>query len=136
MDDEDRSAPADRQEEIRQQLRQLQSRNPRFRAAAARRLGDLRAEPRALLRALDDPNSFVRQAAAQALGYAAGDLAPEAIDGLLAAIDDPNDFVCAAAIRALGLLEAEEARHEILGFLDAHQPVIVQAAIVALGRLG
>src|SRR5262249_55147801 len=57
-------------------------------------------------------------------------------DGLLAAIDDPNDFVCAAAIRSLGLLEAEEARNEILGFLDAHQPVIVQAAILALGRLG
>ncbi len=126
---------AERQSAIETQLRLLASRNPRLRADAARRLGQLRAEPAALLEALDDPNGFVRSAAAIALGYIAGPLRGEVIDALLAAIDDPNDYVTSAAIRSLGRLQATEARDQIVPFLDDANQAIVSASILTLAQL-
>jgi HEAT repeat protein len=126
-----------REEEIALKLESLRSRNPGTRAEAARRLGELKAGTDALLEAIDDPNSTVRAAAANALGYSASNSKlDEAIESLLAAIDDPNDYVCSAAIAALGRLRAAGAREQIEACLEDPNPHIVSAAIIALGRIG
>lgn len=133
---------ARRQQEIARSTLSLQARDPRVREAAARRLGDLRAPPAPLLTALHDPNSFVRAAAAHALGLSdvsgARDeaLRFEVIEQLLAAIDDPNDYVCEAALGSLGLLNAQEARDQVLECLNDESERVVKGAVTALGRLG
>ncbi|HVN56614.1 MAG TPA: HEAT repeat domain-containing protein [Anaerolineaceae bacterium] len=130
---------AERQTEIEQCLRQLKSKIPRERSQAAKRLGDLRAEPAVLLEALRDPNPYVRSAAAFAVGYAAEPedaIRGEVVEQLLAAIDDPNDHVCAAAVHSLGVLRTECAREQILDCLYDENPHVVQAAILAAARIG
>ncbi len=129
---------AEREAEIAQSLANLRSLNPRARADAARRLGELGAPcAPALLAAVDDPNPYVRSAAAEALGRVEiGAAETEVIDCLLAAIDDRNSYVVVAAIRSLGWLRAEESRQQIVGCLDDPNPYVVAAAIQALGRLG
>jgi HEAT repeat protein len=123
------------QREIKQCLIELHSNNPHHRSNAARRLGELKAEPEALLAAIDDPNGFVRSAAAEALGHAATRPNPEIIEALLSAIDDSNDYVCAAAVNSLGLLHVQSAIDQILPCLEDRNPLVVQAAILALARL-
>jgi HEAT repeat protein len=127
---------AERQETIRKNVGDLSSPNPRARSEAAKRLGQLQAEPGSLLEALNDQNGFVRAAAAEALGHAAGEMRMEVIDHLLSAIDDSNDYVSSAAIRSLGFLNAESARSQIIAFLEVSNPHIVQSAILSLARLG
>jgi len=128
--------PKDRQVEIAQCLRELHSRNPHVRRQAVKRLGELRAEPGALIAMLEDNNSYVRSTAAEALGNAAGSRREDVIERLMAAIDDPNDYVCTAAISSLGVLRAEAAREQILDCLSDDNPYVVQAAIIALARIG
>jgi len=94
-----------KQEEIERCLRLIQSRNPRDRSYAAKRLGELKARPDILMSMMDDPNGFVRSASAEALGRSVELPAPEVVSHLLAAIDDPNNYVCAAAVNSLGLLK-------------------------------
>ena len=125
----------DRQREIMKCLVELRSINPHHRSSAAKRLGELKAEPEALLAAMDDPNGFVRSAAAEALGHAVNEPAPDIVEGLLSAIDDSNDYVCSAAINSLGLLRVTEAVDQILPCLEDRNPVVVQAAILALARI-
>jgi HEAT repeat protein len=133
------AAPAD---EVAACLADLGSTNPHARSAAARRLGELRAAPEALLEALGDPNPYVRAEAARALGAAASAAGPgdgrtaEAVEGLLCAIDDRNDHVCAAALHALGVLRAAGARDQVLDRLGDHNPSVVAEALYALGRIG
>lgn len=136
FDSERLQRDAERQETIRKSVSDLSSPYPRVRSEAAKRLGQLQAEPGSLLEALSDQNHFVRSAAAEALGHAAGDMRMEVIDHLLSAIDDSNDYVCAAAIRSLGMLNAESARSQVLAFLEVSNPHIVQSAILSLARLG
>ena len=125
----------ERQREINRCLIELRSNNPHHRSTAARRLGEIKAEPETLLSVLDDPNGFVRSAAAEALGHAASQVTPEIVEALLSAIDDSNDYVCAAAISSLGLLRAQDATDQLLPCLDDRNPLVVQAAILALARL-
>jgi HEAT repeat protein len=124
-----------KQEEIERCLRLIQSRNPRDRSYAAKRLGELKARPDILMSMMDDPNGFVRSASAEALGRSVELPAPEVVSHLLAAIDDPNNYVCAAAVNSLGLLEAEQAKEQIEGCLNDPHPIIVQAAILAMARI-
>ena len=84
---------------------------------------------------LDDPNGFVRSASAEALGRSVELPAPEVVSCLLAAIDDPNNYVCAAAVNSLGLLQASQALEQIEACLDDQQPIVVQAAILAMARI-
>ncbi len=124
-----------KQEEIERCIRLTQSRNPRDRSYAAKRLGELKSKPEILISLLDDPNGFVRSASAEALGRSVELPAPGVISQLLAAIDDPNNYVCAAAVNSLGLLEAEQAREQIEACLHDPHPIIVQAAILAMARI-
>jgi HEAT repeat protein len=125
----------DRQSEIALCAREIHSKNPHIRRQAAKRLGELKAEPESLLILLDDTNSYVRSAAAEALGNAAGEYRPEVIERLLAAIDDSNDYVCSAAVSSLGVLRAEAAFQQIQDCLTDDNPFVVQAAIISLARI-
>ena len=124
-----------KQEEIEHCLRLIQSRNPRDRSYAAKRLGELKARPDILMSLMDDPNGFVRSASAEALGRSVVLPAPEVVSHLLAAIDDPNNYVCAAAVNSLGLLQAEQAVTQVESCLDDPHPIVVQAAILAMARI-
>ena len=124
-----------KQEEIDRCLKLIQSRNPRDRSYAAKRLGELKARPDILMSLMDDPNGFVRSASAEALGRSVELPAPEVVSGLLAAIDDPNNYVCAAAVNSLGLMQASQALEQIDECLDDQQPIVVQAAILAMARI-
>lgn len=125
----------DKKEEIERCLKLIESRNPRDRSFAAKRLGELRARSDILMDLLDDPNGFVRSAAAEALGRSVELPAPEVVSHLLAAIDDPNNYVCAAAVNSLGLLEAVQAVNQVEACLDDTHPIVVQAAILAMARI-
>jgi HEAT repeat protein len=125
----------EKEEEIDRCLKLIQSRNPRDRSYAAKRLGELKARPDVLMSLMADPNGFVRSASAEALGRSVELPAPEVISHLLAAIDDPNNYVCAAAVNSLGLLEAKQAVHQVEACLEDTQPIVVQAAILALARI-
>jgi HEAT repeat protein len=125
----------DKPEEIERCIKLIQSRNPRDRSYAAKRLGELKARPDILMSLMGDPNGFVRSAAAEALGRSVVLPAPDVISHLLAAIDDPNNYVCAAAVNSLGLLEAKGAVQQVEACLDDEHPIIVQAAILAMARI-
>lgn len=134
MDDQLRKKQ-DKQDEIERCLKLIQSRNPRDRSYAAKRLGELKARPDILLSLMEDPNGFVRSASAEALGRSVVLPAPEVVSHLLAAIDDPNNYVCAAAVNSLGLLGAMQAIPQVEACLNDDHPIVVQAAILALARL-
>ena len=125
----------DNQEELERCLTLIQSRNPRDRSYAAKRLGELKTRPDVLMSLMDDPNGFVRSASAEALGRSIELPAPEVVSRLLAAIDDPNNYVCAAAVNSLGLLKASQAMQEVEICLEDSHPIIVQAAILAMVRI-
>jgi HEAT repeat protein len=124
-----------KQEEIERCLKLIQSRNPRDRSYAAKRLGELKARPDVLMSLMDDQNGFVRSAAAEALGRSVDLPAPEVVSHLLSAIDDPNNYVSAAAVNSLGLMQVDQAVSQIEGCLTDSHPIIVQAAILALARI-
>ncbi len=124
-----------KQDEIDRCLRLVQSRNPRDRSYAAKRLGELKARPDVLMSMMEDPNGFVRSASAEALGRSVTLPAPDVVSHLLAAIDDPNNYVCAAAVNSLGLLEAEQAVEQVEACLSDSHPIVVQAAILAMARI-
>ena len=124
-----------KQDEIDRCLRLIQSRNPRDRSYAAKRLGELKAKPDVLMSMMEDPNGFVRSASAEALGRSVTLPAPEVVSHLLAAIDDPNNYVCAAAVNSLGLLQAEQAVEQVDACLSDSHPIVVQAAILAMARI-
>jgi HEAT repeat protein len=124
-----------KQEEIDRCLKLIQSRNPRDRSYAAKRLGELKARPDILMSLMDDPNGFVRSGAAEALGRSVELPAPEVVSSLLAAIDDPNNYVCAAAVNSLGLLQATQAVEQVEDCLEDQHPIVVQAAILAMARI-
>lgn len=126
-----------RQQDITHQMKMIRSNLASTRAAAARRLGELKAGADALLDALHDSYDSVRLAAAGALGsFSSDEQAGEIIEALLAAIDDPSERVGQAAVRSLGLLRAVSARDEIEALLEDENFYIVGAAILALGRMG
>ncbi len=54
-----------KQEEVDRCLKLIQSRNPRDRSYAAKRLGELKTRPDILMSLMDDPNGFVRSASAE-----------------------------------------------------------------------
>lgn len=124
-----------RQDEIERCLSLIQSRNPRDRSYAAKRLGELKARPDVLMSLMEDSNGFVRSSAAEALGRSVDLPAPEVVSQLLAAIDDPNNYVCAAAVNSLGLLQATQAVSQVEACLDDPHPIIAQAAILAMARI-
>jgi HEAT repeat protein len=124
-----------KKDEIERCLRLIQSRNPRDRSYAAKRLGELKARPDILMSLMDDPNGFVRSASAEALGRSVELPAPEVVSHLLAAIDDPNNYVCAAAVNSLGLLQATQALEQVEACLNDQHPIVVQAAILAMARI-
>lgn len=125
----------EKQDEMERCLKLVQSRNPRDRSYAAKKLGELKTRPDILITLMDDPNGFVRSAAAEALGRSVELPSPEVVSRLLTAIDDPNDYVCAAAVNSLGLLQVTQASKQVEACLDDDHPIVVQSAILALARM-
>jgi len=125
----------DKQDEMERCLKLVQSRNPRDRSYAAKRLGERKTRPDILITLMDDPNGFVRSAAAEALGRSVELPSPEVVSRLLTAIDDPNNYVCAAAVNSLGLLQVTQASKQVEACLDDDHPIVVQSAILALARM-
>jgi predicted RNA-binding protein with RPS1 domain/HEAT repeat protein len=113
----------------------IQARDLAVRNRAIQQLFDMQIGTEALLDMLNHPHSFVRSAAAEALGNSKTPLPPEAIDALLSTIDDPNVFVCAAAIRALGDQRVRSGQTQIVACLDDSQSAVVRAAIIAVAQL-
>jgi len=124
-------APVDVDEE----LKDLQSPNPRLRAMAARVLAFCEAsrivEP--LIEALKDAEPEVRQFAAAGLGRA-GD--KRAVDPLLALLKDDRREVRSAAAEALGKLGDKRAVEPLLAALKDADWRVRQAAAEALGQIG
>ena len=87
-------------------LRDVRAEQPRFRGAAAARLGD--------------PPQDRRE---------------EAIEGLVMLSRDPEGAVRAAAFESLGVLEAESAAGLLAAAFDDAHPAARQAAVLALGRV-
>ncbi len=121
---------------VRRCIENLESPNPRQRSQAAGELGEghaVEAVP-ALIHALnEDVNTYVRTAAAEALGHI-GD--PQAIFPLVDAMRDSSSFVRRAAAIALGQLEAKEAQVALIHALDDPNLYVRRAAINAIGKLG
>ncbi len=122
--------------QIQHCIENLHSPNPRQRSQAAQELGDLKDELSipALITALQqDVNTYVRSAAAEALGHIGS---PEAIFPLMDALHDPSSFVRRAAAIALGQMQAKEAQGALLQALDDPNFYVRRAAINAIGKLG
>lgn len=125
--------------EITSQEQALQAPVAQVRAAAAKRLGQLKAGAEALVNALQDSHEIVRVAAAMALGsIPREDETHHALilDQLLSAIDDPSDKVCQAALWSLGMRREISAADQIADLLTVSNPLIVGSAILALARIG
>lgn len=121
---------------VRRCIENLGSPNPRQRSHAVQELGQLRAGeavPHLIALLRDDLNTYVRSAAAEALGHI-GDMA--AIYPLMDALHDPSTFARRAAVIALGQLQAKEAQGALLQSLDDQNFYVRRAAINALGKLG
>lgn len=124
--------------EIISQMQALRAPLAQVRAAAARRLGQLKTGAEALVTSLHDQNEVVRVAAAQALGNIPSDNEARnalILDQLLSAIDDPSDKVCQAAIWALGMRRETDASDQIAELLTVANPYIAGNAVLALARL-
>jgi len=121
---------------VRRCIENLESPNPRQRSQAAGELGEhhaVEAVP-ALIRVLNtDINTYVRTAAAEALGHI-GD--SQATFPLVDAMRDSSSFVRRAAAIALGQLEAKEAQVALIHALDDPNLYVRRAAINAIGKLG
>jgi HEAT repeat protein len=81
----------------------------------------------------EDVNTYVRSAAAEALGRI-GD--PRAIFPLVDALRDSSSFVRRAAAIALGQMQAKEAQGAMIRALEDPNFYVRRAAINALGKLG
>jgi HEAT repeat protein len=119
-------------------LRTLRSRVPADRARAARNLGRLgwlaREALPALVRALDDEDAKVREAAAQAVGQ----MGAEALPALGGMLGHDDKYVRRHAVWALGKLgpPARPALGELARALKDADPRTASGAAQALGNLG
>jgi len=86
-----------------------------------------------LLKALEDPDSYVRRGAIEALGKLGS---VEAIAGLLKALEDPNSDVRRGAIEALGKLGSVEAIAGLLKALEHPDSYVRRRATKLLGQVG
>ena len=114
----------------------LSSPNPRQRSQAAQELGKLKADyavPNLITLLKEDVNTYVRSAAAEALGHIGQN---DAIFPLMDALHDPCSFVRRAAAIALGQMQAKEAQGALLNALDDGNFYVRRAAINAIGKLG
>ena len=119
-------------------LRDVSAQQPRFRSAAAARLGDPPPDGReaaveGLLALARDPDGDVRTAAFESLGIVE---ASEAVSVLLDAFDDPHPNARQAAVLALGRAAPEEAPAPIARLLDDDRPEMRFSAVWTLSRLG
>jgi len=119
----------------------LRDRGPRVREAALQALAESRpplapaAETAAMGLLASDPWTFVREAAAAALG--AGSTSTESEDALVAALEDDSSLVRIATLRALGQRKSAEARDRVRAVADQpRETVSVRvAAITTLGQM-
>ena len=114
----------------------LSSPNPRQRSQAVQELGKLKADyavSNLITLLKEDVNTYVRCAAAEALGHI-GHTA--AAFPLMDALRDSCSFVRRAAAIALGQMQAKEAQGALLNALDDSNFYVRRAAINAIGKLG
>jgi HEAT repeat protein len=119
-------------------LRDVHADNPRFRMAAATRLGEPPSDQRdraleALLALANDPVGAVREAAYEAIG----EIAPEQVlPRLLAAFDDAHLGARQAAVLSAGRVAPERSKIAIERLLDDPRPEMRFSAIWTLSRIG
>jgi HEAT repeat protein len=119
-------------------LRDVSAQQPRFRSAAAARLGqpppgEREAAIEGLLALAHDPDGDVRTAAFESLGIVE---ASEAASMLLEAFDDPHPNARQAAVLALGRVVPGEAAGPIARLLQDGRPEMRFSAVWTLSRLG
>ncbi len=114
---------------------------------AIKELAPLRGEPaaEALLKALQDADALVRQAAAEALGVQGDPQAAEALgqalrdqaaEALVQALRDVDASVRAGAAKSLGILKAKLAVEALCKRLADSSPEVAAEAARALGEVG
>jgi HEAT repeat protein len=114
---------------------------PRVRLAALEALAEMKAPlaPAAEIAVVgllaNDPWTFVREAAAAALGV--GATSTESEDALVAALEDDSSLVRIAAVRALGQRKSDAARDRVRAVADQPKETVSVrvAAITALGQM-
>ena len=117
-------------------IENLNSPNPRQRSQAVQELGKLKADyavPNLITLLKEDVNTYVRSAAAEALGHIGHH---DAVFPLMDALHDPCSFVRRAAAIALGQMQAKEAQAALLNALEDGNFYVRRAAINAIGKLG
>lgn len=119
-------------------LRDVRAQQPRFRGAAAARLGDPPPERRdeavnGLLALARDDVGAVREAAYESLGMLA---AMEGLSTVLDAFDDEHPGARQAAVLAAGRIAPEEGAGAIAALLDDSRPEMRFSAIWTLSYLG
>jgi len=115
-------------------IQQLKEPDASTRMRAAHILGENR-EPRAvepLGAALADPDSGVRQSAAEALGR----LGAPALKHLATALDDPDAHVRQLATKALGQIGGAEVVEPLMTALRSPEADVSRQAAFALNRIG
>jgi HEAT repeat protein len=119
-------------------LRDVRAQQPRFRGAAATRLGEPPPERRdeavqGLLVLAKDEAGAVREAAYESLGMLA---AIEGLSTVLAAFEDEHIGARQAAVLAVGRIAPEEGADAIAALLDDTRPEMRFSAIWTLSYLG
>ncbi len=119
-------------------LRDVRAQQPRFRGAAAARLGEPPSERRdealeGLFLLARDGDGAVRQAAFESLGILG---AVEALSTLLSAFDDPHPGARQAAVLATGRVAPEEGRDAIARLLNDPRPEMRFSAVWTLSSIG
>ena len=119
-------------------LRDVRAQQPRFRGAAAARLGEPPADRReeaveGLLVLAKDADGAVRQAAYESLGIVE---AIESLSVLLAAFDDPHPGARQAAVLATGRVAPDEGANAIAPLLTDARPEMRFSAVWTLSSLG
>ncbi len=107
--------------------------SPRTRATAVRALGQAEAAAgihERLLRALSDPDAWVRYYAVQALSRRGDRTAAESIAPLLA---DPAGHVRVAVVDALARLRGDQSLDALHEALESGDPDVARAALVGIG---
>lgn len=119
-------------------LRDVRAQQPRFRGAAASRLGEPPSGRRqeaveGLLVLAEDSDGAVRATAFESLGMLE---ASDAIDILAAAFDDPHPAARQAAVLALGRIAPASGAETIAPLLDDRRPEMRFSAVWTLSSLG
>jgi HEAT repeat protein len=117
-------------------FRALTDRDAQVRQEAWKRLTEAGVSFEAVASYLHHGQPRVREGAARYLPRSVDLDRVRAVDILRERVHDANSYVAAAALETLGRLKADEARDDVLLSLDDSHPMVMRAALFALGMIG